>query len=137
LLSGPILFVEREKIIQLATKNRLPAMYSAEEFVEHGGLMSYAANVTDLWRRAAAYVDKILTGAKHGPPRRATDKVRVGDQLENRQADRTHDSTQRAGKSRQSHQMKIGNTPDPSPGSRQQSESCALELACLHGSFCG
>ena len=63
-LSGPILFVELGKIAQLATKNRLPAMYFAQEFVEHGGLMSYAANVKDLWRRAAAYVDKILKGAK-------------------------------------------------------------------------
>ena len=64
LISGPILFVERREIIELAAKSRLPAMYFAREFVEDGGLMTYAANVTDLWRRAATYVDKILKGAK-------------------------------------------------------------------------
>jgi ABC-type uncharacterized transport system substrate-binding protein len=64
LLSGPILFVERKEIIELAAKSRLPAMYFAREFVEDGGLMTYAANVTEMWRRAATYVDKILKGAK-------------------------------------------------------------------------
>ena len=63
-ISGPILFVERKEIIELAAKSRLPAMYYAREFVEDGGLMSYAANVTEMWRRAATYVDKILKGAK-------------------------------------------------------------------------
>jgi putative ABC transport system substrate-binding protein len=63
-LSGPILLVERKDIIELAAKSRLPAMYFAREFVEDGGLMTYAANVTEMWRRAATYVDKILKGAK-------------------------------------------------------------------------
>jgi putative ABC transport system substrate-binding protein len=63
-LSGPTFLLERHAIIELAAKNRLPAMYFAREFVEDGGLMTYAANVTELWRRAAAYVDKILKGAK-------------------------------------------------------------------------
>jgi len=64
LLSSPILIVHRKEIIELAAKHRAPAMYFAREFVEDGGLMTYAANVPELWRRAATYVDKILKGAK-------------------------------------------------------------------------
>jgi putative ABC transport system substrate-binding protein len=52
--------------VDLAAKNRLPAMYLAREFVEVGGLMSYAPNTADLFRRATTYVDKILKGAKPG-----------------------------------------------------------------------
>ena len=54
----------RERIVELAATNRLPAMYAGPEFVEAGGLMSYASSYTDLFRRAAIYVDKILKGAK-------------------------------------------------------------------------
>jgi putative tryptophan/tyrosine transport system substrate-binding protein len=50
--------------VDLAEKSRLPAMYEGEEYVEAGGLMSYAVNVADSWRHAAIYVDKILKGAK-------------------------------------------------------------------------
>ena len=50
--------------LDVAAKHRLPAMYLAREFVDAGGLMSYAPNVADLYRRAATYVDKILKGAK-------------------------------------------------------------------------
>jgi putative ABC transport system substrate-binding protein len=50
------------KIVELAAKNRLPAMYDRSNFVEAGGLMSFAVNVADLSRRAATYVDKILKG---------------------------------------------------------------------------
>jgi putative ABC transport system substrate-binding protein len=52
--------------LDFAAKNRLPAIYHTSEFVEAGGLMSYAPNYMDLWRRAADYVDKILKGAKPG-----------------------------------------------------------------------
>ena len=48
----------------LAVKNRLPAIYNRPEFVEAGGLVSYSASFTDMTRRAATYVDKILKGAK-------------------------------------------------------------------------
>jgi putative ABC transport system substrate-binding protein len=51
-------------IVYFAASNRLPAMYGATEFVDAGGLISYSANVPDLFRRAATYVDKILKGAK-------------------------------------------------------------------------
>ena len=57
---------ERKRLVDLAVKNRLPAVYSSSQFVDAGGLMSYGANIADLWRRAATYVDKILKGAKPG-----------------------------------------------------------------------
>jgi putative ABC transport system substrate-binding protein len=52
--------------VDLAERHRLPTVYFAREFVDAGGLMSYAAPLTDLCRRAATYVDKILKGAKPG-----------------------------------------------------------------------
>ena len=54
----------RKRIIELATKYRLAAVYPQKEFVEDGGLMSYGTDLADLYRRAAIYVDKILKGAK-------------------------------------------------------------------------
>ena len=55
---------ERRRIVELAGENRLPAIYPQDEFVEAGGLMSYGTDITDLYRRVAGYVDKILKGAK-------------------------------------------------------------------------
>jgi putative ABC transport system substrate-binding protein len=55
---------ERRRLVDLAAKNRLPAVYSGRASVDAGGLMSYGPNIADLWRRAATYVDKILKGAK-------------------------------------------------------------------------
>jgi ABC-type uncharacterized transport system substrate-binding protein len=63
-LPSPMLFAEHRRIVELAGKKRLPAMYQAREFVDAGGLMSYGSNLFDLARRAATYVDKILKGAK-------------------------------------------------------------------------
>jgi putative tryptophan/tyrosine transport system substrate-binding protein len=57
-------FAERKRIVELAVKYRLPAIYPENEFVDGGGLMSYGADSTDLYRHAAVYVDKILKGAK-------------------------------------------------------------------------
>jgi putative ABC transport system substrate-binding protein len=59
-----IFFAERKRIVELAGKYRFPAIYSQDEFVEVGGLMSYGADYDDLYRRTAVYVDKILKGAK-------------------------------------------------------------------------
>jgi ABC-type uncharacterized transport system substrate-binding protein len=57
-------FAERKRIVELAVKHRLPAIYFQKEFVDEGGLMSYGVDFEDLYRRAAVYVDKILKGAK-------------------------------------------------------------------------
>jgi ABC-type uncharacterized transport system substrate-binding protein len=57
-------FAERKRIIELAGKYQLPAIYFQKEFVDEGGLMSYGVDFDDLYRRAAVYVDKILKGAK-------------------------------------------------------------------------
>ena len=61
---SPMLFSERRRIVDLATSNGLPSMAMGREFVELGGLIAYGANLPDLHRRAATYVDKILKGAK-------------------------------------------------------------------------
>jgi putative ABC transport system substrate-binding protein len=63
-LQQPTLDRLRERIVDLAAKNRLPAMYPNSEYVETGGLMSYAADIVVMFRRTATYVDKILKGAK-------------------------------------------------------------------------
>jgi putative ABC transport system substrate-binding protein len=65
-LGWPMLSAERRRLVDLAAKNRLPAVYPQRQSVEAGGLMSYGANLADLHRRAATYVDKILKGAKPG-----------------------------------------------------------------------
>jgi len=57
-------FAERKRIVELAVKYRLPAIYFQKEFVDEGGLMFYGPDYDDLYRRAAVYVDKILKGAK-------------------------------------------------------------------------
>ena len=53
-----------KQFADLAVKSRLPAIYWSPEFVEAGGLLTYSVSITDLFRRAATYVDKILKGAK-------------------------------------------------------------------------
>jgi ABC-type uncharacterized transport system substrate-binding protein len=52
------------RIVDLSAKHRLPSIFASREFVEAWGLMAYGPNFTDLYRRAATYVDKILKGAK-------------------------------------------------------------------------
>jgi putative tryptophan/tyrosine transport system substrate-binding protein len=59
-----MLFNERRRIIDLAARHHLPAMFNAREFVQLGGLIAYGSNLAELNRRAATYVDKILKGAK-------------------------------------------------------------------------
>jgi putative ABC transport system substrate-binding protein len=62
---GSVMFVnERRRLVDLAAKSRLPAVYVQREFVDAGGLMAYGPNIADLFRRSAVHVDKILKGAK-------------------------------------------------------------------------
>jgi ABC-type uncharacterized transport system substrate-binding protein len=63
-ISSRRFFAERKRIVELANRNRLPAIYPQKEYVDEGGLMFYGADYEDLFRRAAVYVDKILKGAK-------------------------------------------------------------------------
>jgi putative ABC transport system substrate-binding protein len=62
--TGRRFFAERKRIVELAGKYQLPAIYPEKGFVDEGGLMSYGVDYVDLYRRAAVYVDKILKGAK-------------------------------------------------------------------------
>jgi putative ABC transport system substrate-binding protein len=65
-LGGPVLASQRSQFPELAVNSRLPAIYWRSDIVEDGGLMSYGVNLSDLNRRAATYVQKILKGAKPG-----------------------------------------------------------------------
>ena len=64
LVAGGVVGSQRTQIAELAVKSRLPVIYPEPEYVEAGGLMTYGVSFTDLDRRAATYVDKILKGAK-------------------------------------------------------------------------
>jgi putative ABC transport system substrate-binding protein len=63
-LTGPVINSQRKQIAELAVRNRLPAIFPNPVYVEAGGLMSYSANIVDLYQRAATYVDKILKGTE-------------------------------------------------------------------------
>jgi putative ABC transport system substrate-binding protein len=65
-LSTPVFFGERSRLVDLAARNRLPTMFSFREYVDAGGLMSYGPDLADMYRRSATYVDRILKGAKPG-----------------------------------------------------------------------
>jgi putative tryptophan/tyrosine transport system substrate-binding protein len=60
----PVTFSHRTEIVNFTAKTRLPTVYWATEFVEAGGLITYSVSFTDLFRRAATYIDKIFKGAK-------------------------------------------------------------------------
>ncbi len=63
-LDSSLFYTHRTRIVELAAKHRLPTIYGFREFVEAGGLMAYAVNLADMWRRTAVFVDKILKGTK-------------------------------------------------------------------------
>jgi putative ABC transport system substrate-binding protein len=63
-MTGRNFLAERNRIVELAGRYRLPAIYFQKEFVDEGGLMSYGADYDDLFRKSAHYVDKILKGTK-------------------------------------------------------------------------
>jgi putative ABC transport system substrate-binding protein len=63
-LGSNMFLTERRRLVDLAAKNRLPAVYPQREFVDAGGLMAYGPDLADVFRRAATYVDRILKGAR-------------------------------------------------------------------------
>lgn len=73
-LPSPVLNAHRRRLIELAAKHRLPAVYEFKDYVEDGGLMSYGPSITEMFRSQAGYVDRILRGARPGdlPVERAT-----------------------------------------------------------------
>jgi putative ABC transport system substrate-binding protein len=98
-LQSALTNAHRKTITDLALKNRLGAMYTQEEYVDAGGLMSYGVDTNHIYRRAATYVDKILKGAKPAdlPVEQPTKFELVIS--ENRETDRTHYSAECAGES--------------------------------------
>jgi putative ABC transport system substrate-binding protein len=66
LLASAMFNAQKRRLIELSARHRMPTMYEHRDFVEGGGLLSYGPNLTDLYRRAALYVDKILKGANPG-----------------------------------------------------------------------
>ena len=65
-LAAGVLFPQAQRVAELAARSRLPAMYELRQYVDAGGLISYGANINQIWRQAAGFVDKILRGAKPG-----------------------------------------------------------------------
>jgi putative ABC transport system substrate-binding protein len=65
-LTGPNVIRYREHVLAAATRHRLPAIYPSRYYVTNGGLMSYAADLIEVYRQAASYVDRILRGEKPG-----------------------------------------------------------------------
>ena len=63
-VTDPMVFANREKIVQFTVQQKLPAIFEYKAFADLGGLMSYGASMAEQWRRAAYYADKILKGAK-------------------------------------------------------------------------
>ncbi len=65
-LPDSVTLAHRARVVDLVAKSRLPAMYGLREFVDAGGLMAYGSSLSDIFRRAAVFVDKVLKGAKPG-----------------------------------------------------------------------
>jgi putative ABC transport system substrate-binding protein len=64
--SNAVFNLNRQRIAEFTTRNRLPSMFSVRDYVDAGGLMSYGESFREFYRRAASYVDKIIKGAKPG-----------------------------------------------------------------------
>jgi putative ABC transport system substrate-binding protein len=94
---GPLTITldSRVQIANLAQKNRLPAMYGGRAFMDAGALMAYGSSLSDRWRRAATFVDKILKGAKPGglPVEQPTKFELRNRQSEDREGAGAHDAS--------------------------------------------
>ena len=87
--ASALTLVHRDRIVALAAKLRLPAVYPRRVYVESGGLVSYGFDVVDQFHRAAGYVDRILKGEKPADlPVQAADQIRAGDQPQDREGAR-------------------------------------------------
>ena len=107
--NAPFFAANRVKLVQFIAEKRLPAIYFVNLFPDAGGLMSYGASLEDSYRRAAAYVDKILKGAKPGDlPIEQADEVRAGHQPEGGQDHRDQNSPVAAAASRPCHSVNRG-----------------------------
>ena len=85
LTSSGLSVVHRERIIALAARHKLPAVYYRRYFVANGGLISYGFDIVNMHRRAAVYVDRILKGEKPADlPVQAPTKYRAGNQPQDR-----------------------------------------------------
>ena len=80
-------------IIELAARHKLPAVYYERSFVTAGGLISYGPDITDQYRQAAGYVDRILRGEKPASCRCKPRQIRNGDQPQDRQSARPRSPT--------------------------------------------
>ena len=103
-LLNPMLSVQRQLIVERAARQRLPAVYEATAFVESGGLISYGAEVPDVYRRTARLVDKILRGANPGDiPVEGANALRHRDQSQDRECTGADDSRRHCSASRTCH----------------------------------
>jgi putative ABC transport system substrate-binding protein len=97
---GAFTYAHRKALAQSALKHRLPGIYWVRDFVEEGGLMSYGVSFATVGRRAAYFVDRILRGQTCRSSGRTAHPVRAGDQSQDREDARSHDSSVVAGPSR-------------------------------------
>jgi hypothetical protein len=96
-LASAFFNANRRRLVDLAARNRLPAIYESREYAEAGGLLTYGQDLFDLFRRAASYVDRILKGANRRSACRAGRQVRTDHQPQDRQGSRPDDPALAAG----------------------------------------
>ncbi len=131
-IDTPLFTTYRTQFVELAARNRLPAIWSNGIIVEVGGLMSYGTNIPALFRRAATYVDKVLNGARPGDvPCRAAHEIRARDQPQDDPQPRPDDPTVSTPSGGQG-DRRIGSLNNPAPNHRFQRTAgscCSLRRA--------